>query len=93
MADGSESAYQRYFLLYSQSRHMSLTDGMHSHGLVGCRSHGGTPLAESGRTGMDGGVCGTASLRRRVTIVGAWAGIGQLRGYLAVAMRVRRGCF
>ena len=70
---------------------MSLTDGMRGRGSVGCQSHGGMPLAESRRTGVDGGVCGTASLRHRVTIAGTWAGVGQLRGYLAVAVRVREG--
>jgi len=70
---------------------MSLTDGMRGRGSVGCRSHWGAPLAESGRNGVDGSVCGTVSLRCGVTIAGAWVGVGWLCGYLAVAMRVREG--
>jgi hypothetical protein len=74
---------------------MSLTDGMRGRGSVDRRSHGGPPLAGRGRPGVGGVnvVCGVASLRCGVMIAGAWVGIGRSRGYLAVAVRVRRGHF
>ena len=74
---------------------MSSTDGMRGLRSVGRQLRGGLPVAVRGRPGVGGGyvVCVVVSLRRGVTITGSWAGVGHVCGYLAVAMRVRRGCF
>ena len=72
---------------------MSLTDGMRGHVLVCRRCCGGFPVPVRGSpgSGVVYAMLGVALRRCRVTIAGAWAGIGHVRGYLAVVVRVRGG--
>ena len=56
---------------------------------------GGFPVTVRGSpvSGVMYAALGAASRRCRVTIVGARAGIGSVRGYLAVVVREREGLY
>ena len=74
---------------------MSLADWMHGCVLVCCRCCGGFPVAVRGSpgSGILYATLGAVSRRCGVTIIGARAGIGRVRGYLAVVAREREELF